>query len=155
MAEIIHQSSLKLLRAEYAQKSIVFTNGCFDLLHLGHHFSIQESKKLGDILVVGVNTDASIRKIKGIHRPIENLEMRLQKLALVKEIDFLVSFEEETPLALIKDLQPNVLTKGGDYSIETVVGAKEVQDRGGQVVIIPHLPGYSTTSQILKGKTNK
>ncbi|MBX7225382.1 MAG: adenylyltransferase/cytidyltransferase family protein [Chitinophagales bacterium] len=148
MAEIIYQTALQHLREQYALQKIVFTNGCFDLLHEGHRYCFQEAKKLGDILVVGVNADDSIKRLKGAERPKESLDTRIQHLKEIKEIDFLISFEEDTPIKIILELCPNILVKGGDYTIETIIGAKEVLERGGEVVIIPQLPGYSTTKKI-------
>ncbi|MFQ6107937.1 MAG: D-glycero-beta-D-manno-heptose 1-phosphate adenylyltransferase [Candidatus Aminicenantales bacterium] len=126
-------------------KKIVFTNGCFDILHRGHIHLFREAKKLGDILVVAVNDDSSIRKIKGPLRPLFPLEERLEILEALEEVDFLVSFSEETPQALIASLLPDVLIKGGDWKIQEVVGRKEVEEAGGKVVIVPYLEGYSST----------
>ena len=126
--------------------TIVFTNGCFDLLHEGHLHLLKEAKKLGDILIVAVNTDDSVKKLKGNLRPIETLETRINKLSEVKEIDYLISFSEETPLLLIQKLQPTILVKGGDYLPENIIGKEFAQ----KVVIIPLLDGFSTTLQILE-----
>ena len=126
--------------------TIVFTNGCFDLLHEGHLHLLKEAKKLGDILIVAVNTDDSVKKLKGNLRPIETLETRINKLSEVKEIDYLISFSEETPILLIQKLQPTILVKGGDYLPENIIGKEFAQ----KVVIIPLLDGFSTTLQILE-----
>ena len=136
-------------------RKVVLTNGCFDLLHNGHIHLFREAKKQGDVLVVAVNDDSSVKKIKGPFRPIFPLEERLEILAALEEIDYLVSFSEETPQKVIASLLPDVLVKGGDWRIEKVVGRKEVEEEGGEVVIIPYLKGYSSTEiieRILKKK---
>lgn len=129
-------------------KSIVFTNGCFDLLHDGHLHLLSQAKALGDILIVAINTDNSIKKIKGNSRPIESLDIRIQKLAQLECVDYIISFDENTPYELIKKIQPNILVKGGDYSISDIVGADLVDE----VVIVPLLHGFSTTKIIEKMK---
>ena len=128
-------------------KTIVFTNGCFDLLHKGHLYLLKESKKLGDILVVAVNDDASVKRLKGETRPIESLKIRLKKLADLESVDYVISFSEDTPLQLIEKLQPTILIKGGDYKKEGIIGNKIAQ----QTVIIPLLDGFSTTKTIEEG----
>lgn len=125
-------------------KTIVFTNGCFDLLHEGHLYLLKEAKKSGDILIVAVNSDASVKKLKGETRPIETLEIRLKKLSDLPEVDYVISFADETPLQLIEKIKPTVLVKGGDYSPDNVIGKQYAQ----QVVIIPLLEGFSTTKII-------
>lgn len=127
---------------------IVFTNGCFDLLHPGHVHYLQQAKSLGDILVVGLNDDASVRRLKGPSRPVNPLEHRACMLAALKPVDMVVAFGEDTPLNLIRMLQPDVLVKGGDYSMDEIVGAREVRNSGGEVVIIPFLKGHSSSSLI-------
>lgn len=129
-------------------KTIVFTNGCFDLLHEGHLHLLKESKILGDILVVAVNDDASVKRLKGEKRPVENLETRMKKLSELKEVDFIISFSEDTPLQLIQKIQPDILVKGNDYKEEDVVGGDLVKEQGGKVVLIPLLDGFSTTSKL-------
>jgi D-beta-D-heptose 7-phosphate kinase/D-beta-D-heptose 1-phosphate adenosyltransferase len=126
-------------------RKVVFTNGCFDLLHRGHIHLFREAKKLGEVLIVAVNDDSSIKKIKGPWRPIFPLEERLEILEALEEIDYLVSFSEETPQRIIASLLPDVLVKGGDWMVEEVVGRKEVEEAGGKVVIIPYLGGHSST----------
>jgi D-glycero-beta-D-manno-heptose 1-phosphate adenylyltransferase len=126
-------------------KKIVFTNGCFDILHEGHIFSLSQAAKEGDILIVGVNSDASTKRLKGNARPINNQNSRALLLASLIMVDAVVIFEEDTPLNLITTLLPNVIVKGGDYTVEQVVGAKEVITNGGNVVINPIVPGFSTT----------
>lgn len=152
MDEKIHTlDDLRQVRQELKRvgKKVVFTNGCFDLLHSGHIHIFREAKKLGDILIVAVNDDTSVRKIKGFSRPIFPLDERLEILEALEEIDHLVSFSEETPLEVIASLLPDVLVKGGDWRIEEVVGRREVEKAGGKVVIIPYLKGYSS-SEIIK-----
>lgn len=130
------------------KKKVVFTNGCFDLLHSGHIYLIREAKKQGDVFIVAVNEDESIKKIKGGSRPIFPLEERLEVLEAVGDIDYLVTFSEETPQRIIAALLPDVLVKGGDWKPEEVVGKKEVESAGGRVVIIPYLEGRSTSEII-------
>ncbi|MGD8535085.1 MAG: D-glycero-beta-D-manno-heptose 1-phosphate adenylyltransferase [Candidatus Aminicenantes bacterium] len=127
---------------------VVFTNGCFDLLHSGHVHIFREANKLGDVLVVAVNEDESVRKIKGGSRPIFPLEERLEVLEAIEDIDYLISFSEETPQRVIAALLPDVLVKGGDWAPEEVVGKREVEDAGGRVVIIPYLEGRSSSEII-------
>ena len=129
-------------------RKVVLTNGCFDLLHNGHIHLFREAKKQGDVLVVAVNDDSSVKKIKGPFRPIFPLEERLEILAALEEIDYLVSFSEGTPQKVIASLLPDVLVKGGDWRIEEVVGRKEVEEEGGEVVVIPYLKGHSSTEII-------
>ncbi|MBI3142153.1 MAG: D-glycero-beta-D-manno-heptose 1-phosphate adenylyltransferase [Bacteroidetes bacterium] len=126
--------------------SLVFTNGCFDLLHPGHVDYLFQAKDLGNKLIIGVNTDSSVSHLKGPHRPIQPEQARLQVLAGLACADALVLFDDPTPLALISAIGPQVLVKGGDYTAETVVGAKEVLRTGGRVVILPFLKGHSTTA---------
>ncbi|NIM91091.1 MAG: D-glycero-beta-D-manno-heptose 1-phosphate adenylyltransferase [Candidatus Aminicenantes bacterium] len=130
-------------------KKVVFTNGCFDLLHSGHIHLFREAKKKGDVFIVAVNDDASVRKIKGTSRPIFPLEERIEILEAIEDIDYLASFSEETPQKIIARLLPDVLVKGGDWKPEEVVGRKEVEEAGGEVVIIPYLEGCSS-SDIVK-----
>lgn len=125
-------------------KTIVFTNGCFDLLHEGHLYLLKEAKKSGDILIVAVNSDASVKKLKGNSRPIQTLQTRLKKLSDLPEVDYVISFAEETPLQLIEKIKPNIIVKGGDYSPDNVIGKEYAQ----HVVIIPLLEGFSTTKII-------
>jgi D-beta-D-heptose 7-phosphate kinase/D-beta-D-heptose 1-phosphate adenosyltransferase len=127
---------------------IVFTNGVFDLLHPGHVDVLIGARACGDALVVGVNSDASVRRLKGPDRPIRSEGERVYVLAALEVIDAVTVFDEDTPLELVRALRPDVIVKGGDYSAETVVGADDVRSRGGSVVIIPLTPGHSTTSTI-------
>ena len=133
-------------------KTIVFSNGCFDILHPGHIASLVEAAQQGDILIIGVNADASVKKIKGINRPVNNEDSRSLLLASLAIVDAVIIFSEDTPLELIKILQPDVLVKGGDYTIDQIAGAKEVIAGGGRVIINPLVNGFSTTSIIQKLK---
>ena len=128
--------------------NIVFTNGCFDLLHQGHLDLLSKASTYGDILIVGLNSDSSVRKIKGKERPIENEKIRAKNLLKLKYVNYVIIFNSETPRDLIKTIMPNVLVKGGDYNNTTIVGAKEVISNGGKVEIIPLTEGYSTSSII-------
>jgi len=134
---------------------VVFTNGCFDLLHAGHIHLFKEAKKLGDVLLVAVNDDASVKKIKGSSRPIFSLQLRLEVLEAVEYIDYLTFFSEETPQKIIASLLPDVLIKGGDWKIQEVVGRKEVEQAGGKVVVIPYLKGHSSSAIIDKILSSK
>ncbi len=127
-------------------KILCFTNGVFDLLHPGHVQYLEEVRSLGDFLVVGLNSDASVRRLKGPGRPLQDERARARVLLGLRSVDAVVRFEEDTPLALIAALQPDVLAKGGDYTPETVVGREVVEARGGRVAILPFLPGHSTTA---------
>jgi rfaE bifunctional protein nucleotidyltransferase chain/domain len=134
---------------KHKDKKVVFTNGCFDLLHSGHIHLFREAKKKGDVFIVAVNDDTSIKKIKGTSRPIFPLKERIEILGAIEEIDYLTSFSEETPQEIIAWLLPDVLVKGGDWRPEEVVGKREVEEAGGEVVIIPYLEGCSS-SEIVK-----
>lgn len=131
-------------------KTIAFTNGCFDILHEGHIYSLSQAAKEADYLIVGVNADASVKKLKGDSRPVNNEHSRATILASLLMVDAVIIFEEDTPLELIKTILPDVLVKGGDYKVEDIAGAKEVIANGGRVVINPVLEGFSTTSILLK-----
>jgi rfaE bifunctional protein nucleotidyltransferase chain/domain len=124
---------------------IVFANGCFDLLHPGHIKLLEEAWELGDRLVVALNSDNSVRRLKGNERPILPLSWRIAQISALRCVDAVLAFEENTPLELIQIVQPDVIVKGGDYKPEEVVGAKEIKEWGGEVVILPLLPGFSTT----------
>jgi D-beta-D-heptose 7-phosphate kinase/D-beta-D-heptose 1-phosphate adenosyltransferase len=126
-------------------KTIAFTNGCFDILHEGHIFSLSQAAKEGDVLIVGVNSDASTRELKGPSRPINNEHSRSLLLASLIMTDAVIVFGEPTPRELIVALMPDVIVKGGDYSVEQVAGGKEVMANGGRVVINPIIEGFSTT----------
>lgn len=129
-------------------KKIVFTNGVFDLLHRGHIFSLIQAAKEGDVLVIGLNSDASVKRLKGDSRPINDQDARALLLAALTMVDAVVIFDEDTPLKLITSILPDVLVKGGDYAVDEIAGAKEVIANGGKVVINPILDGFSTTAII-------
>lgn len=129
-------------------KRVVFTNGCFDLLHPGHLRYLEKARALGDVLVVAVNSDSSVRKIKGEHRPILNEEERCELVAGFGCVDFVTVFCEETPLEIIRELVPDVLAKGGDWPLERIVGRDVVEGAGGKVVAIDFERGYSTSEII-------
>ena len=129
-------------------KKIVFTNGVFDILHQGHLTYLAQAASCGNVMVIGVNADASVKRLKGDERPVTHENDRLFQLASLLVVDAVCLFEEDTPKELIELVKPDGLAKGGDYSIETIVGADFVQKNGGQVVVIPFVGGYSTTSII-------
>lgn len=131
---------------------VVFTNGCFDILHLGHVDYLEKARQTGSKMIVGVNADTSVRQLKGPTRPVNNEYARARILAALEFVDLVIIFGEETPLNLINALQPDILVKGDDYSIETIVGANEVMANGGKVITIPLVPTYSTTNIIQKLK---
>ena len=134
-------------------KTISFTNGCFDILHPGHIASLSDAAREADFLIVGLNSDASAKRLKGPGRPVMDEQSRTLMLASLVMVDAVVIFEEDTPLDLIELIQPDVLVKGGDYTIEEIVGAREVKAAGGRVVINPIVPGFSTTGIIGKIQT--
>ena len=129
---------------------IVFTNGVFDLLHPGHIRYLQQARELGSCLFVGINTDASVRRIKGENRPVVPLEARMEVLAALESVDFVTWFDEDTPAEIIRLVRPQVLVKGGDWKIEEIVGREYVESYGGTVRTIPFLPGYSTSAILEK-----
>ncbi|MBL7974656.1 MAG: D-glycero-beta-D-manno-heptose 1-phosphate adenylyltransferase [Candidatus Kapabacteria bacterium] len=129
-------------------KNIVFTNGCFDILHVGHVTYLQQARMRGDVLIVGVNTDASVRRLKGESRPVNTEQDRAIVLDALRSVDYVTLFDEDTPLELITALLPNVLVKGGDYTPSTIVGADVVTQHGGTVEVIPLVEGKSTTNII-------
>lgn len=131
-------------------RAVVFTNGVFDLIHSGHVDVLLAARSEGDALMVGINSDASVRRIKGPSRPVRSEAERAYVLAALAMVDAVVVFEQDTPLDLIRLVQPDVLVKGGDYSEDTVVGAVDVRARGGRVVIVPLTPGQSTTAIVEK-----
>jgi D-glycero-beta-D-manno-heptose 1-phosphate adenylyltransferase len=146
--QLLHQLAALKLKG----KKIVFTNGCFDILHEGHLQSLHTAAEFGHFLIVAVNSDASVKRLKGATRPINNETSRMLMLANLQVVDAVVLFDADTPLQLITTLQPNVLVKGGDYTIETIIGAKEVLANGGTVEIVPIKEGFSTTKIIEKIK---
>ena len=140
----------EVARWKFFKKQVAFTNGCFDILHEGHIFSLSQAAKEGDVLIVGVNSDASTKRLKGPSRPINSEHSRSQILASLFIVDAVVIFEEDTPLELIAAILPDVIVKGGDYTVEQVVGASEVIKNGGRVVINALVPGFSTSGIIDK-----
>ena len=149
LPDLVH----KIAQERVLGKKISFTNGCFDILHRGHIASLSEAAAEADFLVVGVNSDSSTKKLKGPGRPVNDEQSRALILAALLIVDAVVIFEEDTPLELIKALKPDVIVKGGDYTIEKIVGAEEVIAYGGKVVINPIVQGFSTTGLI--GKIQK
>ena len=135
-------------------KKIVFTNGCFDLIHLGHIEILARSSDFGDKLIIGVNSDLSIKKLKGKNRPIIEESSRIKQLSALEFVDAVVLFDEDTPLKLIETIKPDVITKGGDYTAKNIVGNEVVSQKNGEVIIIPLTRGYSTTSILNKIKND-
>lgn len=144
------QAQLKRWRLQ--SKKIVFTNGVFDILHEGHIASLSEAASYGNVLIVGINADASVKRLKGDSRPVNNEHSRALLMASLLLTDGVIIFEEDTPLNLITSIMPDVLVKGGDYTLEQIVGAKEVMANGGEVKIVPILEGFSTTGIIERMK---
>jgi D-beta-D-heptose 7-phosphate kinase/D-beta-D-heptose 1-phosphate adenosyltransferase len=136
-----------------AQQRIVFTNGVFDILHAGHTTYLDAARALGDVLIVGLNADASVKRLKGPDRPINTQSDRATVLAALRSVDHVVIFEQDTPLELITMIVPDVLVKGGDYTRQTIVGADVVEQHGGHVVTIPLVEGRSTTNVINRART--
>jgi len=136
--------------ANTSGKIVVFTNGCFDLLHRGHIHLLQEAKRLGDLLIVAVNSDRSVKTIKGPNRPILSETDRIELIAALEMVNYVLLFEEPDPYKIISILRPNVLVKGGDWSLEEVVGGELVKNYGGKVVRVSYLKGFSTTEIIAK-----
>ena len=147
---LLEINSISQYTIEWRKKNtnIVFTNGCFDLLHKGHLDLLSKASTYGDILIVGLNSDSSVRKLKGKERPVENEKIRSKNLLKLNYVNYVISLDSETPQDLIKTIVPNVLVKGGDYNHTTIIGAKEVISNGGKVKIIPLTAGYSTSSII-------
>jgi D-beta-D-heptose 7-phosphate kinase/D-beta-D-heptose 1-phosphate adenosyltransferase len=135
-------------KARKAGRLVVFTNGCFDLVHRGHIHLLRQAKMLGDILIVGVNSDVSVKAIKGPQRPIMPETDRIELIAALEMVDYVVAYNEPDPYRVIVAIQPNVLVKGGDWSADKIVGADVVEQNGGRVAVIPYLPGFSTTQII-------
>ena len=139
-------------RIKAERRKIVFTNGCFDLLHVGHIRYLAQAKKLGDFLIIGLNSDSSVKELKGEDRPINSFEDRATLLSAIESVDLVIMFEEQTPENLIKDIVPDILVKGGDYNIEDIVGYQTVMQNGGQVKTLSFYDGYSSTNYINKIK---
>ncbi len=133
-------------RPPHRKGKLCFTNGVFDLLHPGHVTYLQEVRDLGDFLVVGLNSDASVARLKGHGRPLQDEEARARVLLALRSVDAVIRFVEDTPLELIQALEPDLLAKGGDYRLESVVGREFVEARGGTLALLPFLPGHSTTA---------
>lgn len=148
----IEQAKARISAWKVLGNTVAFTNGCFDILHPGHLYSIGQAAKEADYLIVGLNSDASIKRLKGPERPINSTDSRALVIANLVLVDAVVVFDQDTPYELITSLLPDVLVKGGDYTIETIVGAKEVIANGGKVIINPIVDGFSTTNIIEKIK---
>lgn len=147
------QWQLKSLEKMRVGKRIVFTNGCFDLLHAGHISYLKEARALGDLLVVGLNSDSSVRKLKGPSRPLQNQDDRAMILGALRMVDFVYIFDEETPVELIRAVKPDVLVKGGDWPAEKIVGGDFVRSYGGEVKTLQFVEGRSTSSLVEKMKS--
>lgn len=150
--KIVTSKQLTKILKEKQNKKVVFTNGCFDIFHVGHTRYLREASKLGDILVVGVNSDKSVKRLKGEERPVIGQKDRMELLASLSFVSYVVMFDEDTPYRLIEAIQPDIITKGGDYKTEDVVGKEIVEGKGGKVVICPFIESHSTTSIINKIK---
>ena len=139
-------------RARKRGEIVVFTNGCFDLLHVGHVRSLEAARDLGDRLVVAINLDASVRRLKGEGRPVQTAQVRKEVVAALACVDWVVGFAADTPLRAIQALRPDVLAKGGDWSLEDIVGREEVEGWGGRVVRLPLVPGHATTATLARNR---
>ena len=153
MGKVVSIDQINQALSPHRSQKIVFTNGCFDLLHVGHVRYLQEARNCGDLLVVGVNADASVKRLKGPTRPIQNENDRAEILAALKAVDYVVVFPEDTPANLIEAVHPNVLVKGGDWKPEQIVGGTFVLSYGGEVRSLQFVEGRSTTKIIEKSKT--
>lgn len=153
--KILTEELIKTFREDHNDKKIVFTNGCFDILHVGHVRYMQEASKLGDIFIVGLNSDDSVKRLKGPERPVNNQDDRAEVLSSLSFVDYVAIFDEDTPYNLIKAIQPDVLVKGGDYNPDDVVGKDIVEARGGELKLIKFVEGKSTTNIINKMKKGK
>jgi rfaE bifunctional protein nucleotidyltransferase chain/domain len=151
-SKIFDFNDLKEILSKKKNEKVVFTNGCFDILHRGHVSYLQNARSLGDFLIVGVNSDRSVSRLKGPTRPIQNEDDRLFILAGLECVDAVVLFEEDTPIHLIEQLLPNILVKGGDYVIEEIVGYEVVMKNGGLVTTLPFVEGKSTSNIVKKMK---
>jgi D-glycero-beta-D-manno-heptose 1-phosphate adenylyltransferase len=152
VGKVVEFSKISHELSPLRSRKIVFTNGCFDLLHVGHVRYLQEAKAQGDLLVVGVNADASVKRLKGPTRPIQNENDRAEILAALGAVDYVIIFPEDTPAELIQNVRPDVLVKGGDWKPEQIVGSSFVQSYGGQVKSLQFVDGRSTTKIIEKSK---
>lgn len=154
---IVHGNSIPndlFTRWRKEDKRIVFTNGCFDILHRGHVHYLEEASNLGDKLVVGLNSDASVKRLKGEGRPVKNELNRSEVLAALRSVDLVIIFEEDTPLNIIKKVIPDILVKGGDWPLENIIGAEFVLNNGGEVKTLSYIEGESSTSLIQAMKKN-
>jgi D-beta-D-heptose 7-phosphate kinase/D-beta-D-heptose 1-phosphate adenosyltransferase len=154
-AKIQSPQQLQKTLSRIKNSKVVFTNGCFDILHAGHVTYLEKAKKLGTHLIIALNSDDSVKKLKGPSRPIHPLQDRLTVIAALGSVDYVTWFQDETPLKLIKKLKPNGLVKGGDYKVQDIVGYNEVKAHGGFVKTIPFLKGRSTTKTLQKVSKNK
>jgi D-beta-D-heptose 7-phosphate kinase/D-beta-D-heptose 1-phosphate adenosyltransferase len=150
--KILSPASLRSRLKKRGKKKVVFTNGCFDILHAGHVDYLERAAKLGQILVVALNTDESTRRLKGPTRPINPLKDRMKVMAALESVSFVTWFDQDTPLELIQKLLPDVLVKGGDYRVRDIVGYDTVREHGGSVRTLPFVEGRSTTSIINKAR---
>jgi D-glycero-beta-D-manno-heptose 1-phosphate adenylyltransferase len=151
---LLNELKIQVDSWEKSGKKIVFTNGCFDIVHRGHIEVLANTADLGEKLIIGLNSDSSIKKLKGENRPIVNEKSRALLLASLTFVDAVVLFSEETPINLISTLLPAVLAKGGDYEIETIVGYEVVQNNGGEVILVPFVNGFSSTDIIERIKNS-
>jgi D-beta-D-heptose 7-phosphate kinase/D-beta-D-heptose 1-phosphate adenosyltransferase len=154
-SKIVSLNKLLTILKKQRNKKVVFTNGCFDILHAGHVTYLEKARKQGDLLIVALNTDESTRRLKGPTRPINPLPDRAKVIAALESVSFVISFNEETPLKLIQKILPDVLVKGGDYEVKKIVGYAEVTQNGGKVKTIPFLEGRSSSNVINKISTKK
>ncbi len=152
MGQVVSLSELSKSLENRKQRKVVFTNGCFDLLHVGHVRYLQAARELGDLLVVGVNSDLSVKKLKGPERPLQNEKDRAEILAALAAVDFTIIFSEETPEKLIQQVRPDILVKGGDWPVEKIAGGTFVQSYGGQVKSLQFVANRSTSSLIERAK---
>ena len=143
----------KRILLQKSNNIVVFTNGCFDILHKGHFQYLKQSKDLGDFLIVGLNSDKSVKFLKGPGRPVNGEKIRAENLLKLDYVNAVIIFNENTPIKLIENLLPDIVTKGGDYEIDEIVGSKVIHRNGGEVKILPYLEGYSTT-KIISDKGN-
>lgn len=152
MGEVISRNEIKNLTEKLKKdgKSVVFTNGCFDILHIGHVRYLKESAKLGDIMIIGLNSDLSVKRLKGESRPINNESDRAELLSELSFIDYVIVFEEDSPVNLLEEIKPNIYTKGADYTLETLPEASTILKNGGRVEFIDLVAGKSTTNVIKK-----
>lgn len=152
MSKIVQLNEFLSIRKKNKNRKIVFTNGCFDILHSGHVKYLKLAKELGDILVIGINSDNSIKQLKGDTRPINPLDDRAYVLSSLSVVDYVIAFDDLTPIELISQVLPDILVKGGDYKVDEIVGSGFVKNNGGIVKTLPYLDGVSTTDIIKKIK---